>query len=51
MISAVSEKESHPNITASADLFESGKATHHEETIPMKLTWHGNKNSTQGGDR
>src|SRR5215469_15426670 len=24
-------------------LFEGAKATHHEETISMKLTWHGNK--------
>ena len=38
----------------------SSKETHYEETIPMKLTWHGNKgwsgyltgkNSTPGGDR
>jgi hypothetical protein len=60
MISAVSEKDAHPNITGSASLFEGGKATHYEETIPVKLTWYSNKgwsgyltgkNSTQGGDR
>ena len=47
-------------MTDSAVLFEGGKATHYEETIPMKQTWHGHKgwsgdltgkNSTQGGDR
>jgi hypothetical protein len=60
MISAVLKKDAHPNITRSASLFEGGKATHYEETIPMKLTWHSNKgwsghlagkNSTQRGDR
>jgi hypothetical protein len=47
-------------MTDSAVLFEGGKATHYEETIPMKLRWHGNKgwsgyltgmNSTRGGGR
>jgi hypothetical protein len=51
MITAVSEKNAHLNMIGSAALFEGGKAIHHEETIPMKLAWHSNRNSTQGGDR
>lgn len=51
MIFAVSEKNAHPNITGSAALVEGGKAIYHEETIPMKLEWHSNKNPTPGGDR
>ena len=51
MISAVLKKNAHPNITGGATLFEGNKATHHEETIRMKLTWNGNNSSTQGGDQ
>ena len=45
MISAVLNKDAHPNIIDSASLFEGSKATHYEETIPMKLTWHGHSAS------
>jgi len=60
MISAALKKDAHLKITGSATLFEGGKATHDQETIPMKLTWHSNKgwsgylaskNATHGGDR